>query len=70
MIKQDARVDIALDLSSAGGPRLVLQPRRGYLAYRAVDMDTHEVVACAALKELLHKIADRLPRQMALRNVE
>ena len=68
--QDDARVDIALDLSSAGGRRLMLQPRQGYVAYRAVDVDTHEAVACAALKELLHKIADGLPRQMARRNFE
>jgi len=58
----DCRQPIALDLSSVGGRCLTLEPRRGYVAYRARDVATGEVVAAGALKALLHSIADELPR--------
>lgn len=61
---QDCRTPIALDLRPAGGPCLVLEPRYGYVAWRARDAESGEVKDCAALKELLHRIADKLPRQM------
>lgn len=63
----DARPVISLDLSGVGGRSLVLEPRLGFIAYRARDAATGEVLECAALKELLHRIADRLPRTMAPR---
>lgn len=56
----DVREPIDLDLRSAGGPHLRLEPRRGYLSWRAIDVDTG-VVSGAALKTLLHRIADALP---------
>ena len=58
----DCRQPIALDLSSVGGRCLTLEPRRGYLAYRARDVATGEVIACGALTALLHQLADGLPR--------
>jgi hypothetical protein len=64
----DCRQPIALDLSSVGGRCLTLEPRRGYVSYRARDIGTGEVVACAALKTLLHKIADDLPRMLGRRS--
>ena len=67
---EDARQPIPLDLTSYGGPRLRIEPRRGYLAARAVDEDTGQVVHCAAIKELLHRIADQMPRMLAPRNFQ
>ena len=53
-----------------GGPCMVLEPRRGYVAWRARDVDSGDVVHIAALKELLHRIADDLPRMLSLRAVQ
>jgi len=64
----DARQPITLDLRSYGGQRLRIEPRLGYHACRAIG-DTGEVVACAAMKALLHQIADSLPRTLAPRHV-
>ena len=61
----DIRQPITLDLRSAGGPNLTLEPRIGYVAWRARDSDTGQVMRCAALKELLHRIADELPRRLS-----
>ena len=66
----DTRAPISLDLRSAGGPHLILEPRLGYVAWRARDVETGDVIHCAALKELLHRIADELPRMMAARNYQ
>lgn len=63
----DARQPIELDLSTYGGPRLRIEPRLGYIACRAVDLDSG-AVECAALKTLLHRMADSLPRTMSPRN--
>jgi hypothetical protein len=64
----DARQPITLDLRSYGGQRLRIEPRLGYHACRAIG-DAGEVVACAAMKALLHQIADSLPRTLAPRHV-
>jgi len=56
----DFRSAIVLDLRGGHGPNLVLEPRRGYIAWRARDADTGKVVAVASLKQLLHQIADEL----------
>lgn len=66
----DARDPIVLDLTTHGGPRLRLEPRAGYIACRLIDDATGELLQCAALKTLLHGIADRLPRRLGLRNFE
>ena len=63
----DARQPIDLDLRTWGGPKLLIVPRAGFIAGRALD-DAGVVVECAALKTLLHRIADRLPRAMAKQN--
>ena len=64
---EDARQPIDLDLRTWGGPHLLIEPRVGYIAGRALDAETGAVVACCALKTLLHGIADKLPRTMVLR---
>lgn len=66
----DARQPFALMLRAAGYRDLRIEPRLGYVAWRAVDADTGEVVHVAALKELLHWIADRVPRMLAMRNYQ
>jgi hypothetical protein len=47
---------------------LHIEPRIGYVAWRAVDAQTGDVVHCAALKELLRWIAGQVPRMLAVRN--
>lgn len=64
----DMRQPISLDLSSYGGQRLRIEPRRGYIACRAIDEATGEVADCAALKTLLHRIADKLPPTLGRRH--
>ena len=66
----DCRRPISLDLRCVGGPDLTLEPRAGYVAWRARSNDMGQVLHCAALKELLHKIADELPRMLAARNFQ
>ena len=66
----DNRQPFDLLLKDAGYRDLRIEPRLGYVAWRAVDVDTGEVVHCAALKELLHWIADRVPRMLAARNYQ
>jgi hypothetical protein len=61
----DARQPIDLDLRTWGGPRLRIVPRAGYIAGRQIDADSGAVTDCAALKTLLHRIADKLPRMRA-----
>lgn len=58
----DCRLPIPLDLRCAGGDNLLLRPCRRRIAWRAVDVVTGQVLDTAALKTLLHNIADRLPR--------
>lgn len=62
----DCRDTITLDLRSYGGRLYRIEPRLGYIACRATD-DSGQV-ECAALKTLLHRIADSLPRTMGARN--
>lgn len=66
----DTRQPFDLDLRGAGGRLLRIEPRRGFVAWRAVDVESGEVRHQAALKELLHKLADDLPRWLALRNFQ
>lgn len=63
----DVRQPFELDLRTYGGRMLRVEPRLGYIACRAVDAETGEVVAYASPKELLHKIADSLPRMFSAR---
>ena len=66
----DARQPFALDLKAFGFRSLRIEPRIGYVAWRALDADTGEVLHVAALKELLHWIADKVPRMLAMRNYQ
>ena len=66
----DIRQPFDLLLRAAGWRDLRIEPRRGYVAWRAVDAGTGEVLHAAALKELLHWIADQLPRMIAARNYQ
>ncbi len=61
----DFRTACLLDLRGCGGPLLTLEPRRGYHAWRMVE--DGKVTDCAALKTLMHRIADQMPRTMGLR---
>lgn len=61
----DFRTACLLDLRGCGGPLLTLEPRRGYHEWRMVE--DGKVTDCAALKTLLHRIADRMPRTLGLR---
>lgn len=58
---RDLREPITLDLRSYGGALVRIEPRIGYLACRMLD-ESGVVTDCAALKTLLHRIADGLPR--------
>ena len=58
---QDCRQRITIDLRSYGGERLHIEPRMGYIACRMLD-DAGTLRDCAALKTLLHRLADALPR--------
>ncbi|MEY2854600.1 MAG: hypothetical protein RL030_1732 [Pseudomonadota bacterium] len=63
----DHRQPFDLDLTSWGGPRLHVEPRLGYIAARAIGDDG--TVTVAALKTLLHGIADALPRTLSARSL-
>lgn len=65
-VDADFRTACMVDLRGAGGPLLTLEPRRGYHAWRMVE--DGKVKDCAALKTLLHRIADDLPRTIAPRS--
>ena len=54
-----------MPLKCVGYRDLRLEPRLGYVAWRAIDSDTGEVVHAAALKELLRWIAGKVPRMMS-----
>lgn len=54
-----------MPLKCVGFRDLRLEPRLGYVAWRAIDADTGEVVHTAALKELLRWIAGKVPRMMS-----
>ena len=66
----DTRQPFALDLKAAGFHDLRIEPRLGYVAWRAVDVDSGKVLHSAALKELLHWVADQLPRMLSMRNYQ
>lgn len=61
------RDQIVLDLRSAGGAMWAIEPLQGLIAWRATSDDGKRDKA--ALKTLLHRIADQLPRQLGERNM-
>jgi hypothetical protein len=65
----DMREPIQIDLRVAGGRNYVIEPVRGYVAWKLIDADSREVLRRCALKEALHWIADQMPRQLAVRNL-
>ena len=67
---EDCREAFALPLKCAGYLDLRIEPRRGYVAWRAIDAATGEVMHCAALKELLRWVASQVPRMLAFRNLQ
>ena len=67
-IIEDCRQPFAMPLSAFGWRDVIVEPRRGYIAWRCVDAQTGEVLHCAASKELLRWIAAQVPRTLAARN--
>ena len=65
---EDFRRPFDLPLKAAGYRDLHIEPRIGYVAWRALDAETGELLHCAALKELLRWVAGQVPRMMAARN--
>ncbi len=66
----DTRHPFDLPLQHAGFLDLRIEPRLGYVSWRAVDAASGEVLHCAALKELLRWIAGQVPRMLAARNFQ
>ena len=66
----DNREPIRLDLRSAGGKGWIIEPRAGYIGWRLRDEDSGEVSVCAALKTLMHRLADELPRTLGRRSAD
>lgn len=66
----DSRQPFALDFAHLGWRDVRLEPRQGYIAWRCVDADSGEVIACKALGEMLRWIAGQVPRQMGSRHFQ
>lgn len=66
----DLRQPFFLPLAPLGFKDLHVEPRRGYVSWRAIDVKTGLVVRCAALKELFRWIAKQLPKMLAKRNFQ
>lgn len=66
---QDIRQPFYLPFAHLGWRDVRIEPRLGYIAWRCVDADTDEVIACKALGELLRWIAAQVPRQLGIRNL-
>jgi hypothetical protein len=64
----DARQPFSVDLRGAGGGLVTFEPRRGYISWRRLD-ESGKVTDCAALKTLLHRLADSLPPTMGARRL-
>lgn len=63
----DMRTPIRFDLASEGYRDVIAEPRVGYVSWRLLDAHSGECIECAALKTLLHRLADRLPRTLGAR---
>lgn len=66
----DFRAPFPLPLKAAGWKDLHIEPRLGYVSWRALDAETGEVLHCAAIKELLRWAAAQVPRMLAARNFQ
>ena len=64
----DPRQPFDLPLAHIGYRNLRIEPRSGYVSWRAVDADTGERLHAAALKEMLRWVAGQVPRMLAARN--
>lgn len=64
----DVRQPFPMPLAHLGFRDLRIEPRLGYVAWRAVDTTTGQVLHCTALKELLRWVAGQIPRMLAERN--
>lgn len=60
----DERAPIPFDLRGAGWRSVTLHPIRG-TKWQMVDNESGQVLSTAALKTLLHEIADELPRTLS-----
>ena len=67
-LPEEWRRAFLLPLASAGYRDLNIEPRAGYVSWRAVDVLSGEVLHVAALKELLRWLAAQVPRMLAARN--
>lgn len=65
----DARQPFTVDLRSAGGSLVTFEPRLGYISWRQLD-ESGNVTDCAALKTLLHRLADSLPPTLGARRLQ
>ena len=63
----DCRRPCVIDLRGAGGPLLTLEPVPRKVAWRARD-DSGAVVKRAAIKSLLHSVADDMARMLSFRS--
>lgn len=68
--RDDVRQSFELDLRSYGGQWLRFEPRLGYHASRMYDASTGQLLRCAAMKTLLHEVANQLPRMLSPRRRE
>lgn len=66
----DFRQPFCLPFRHLGWRDVRIEPRLGYIAWRCVDADTGEVIACKALGEMLRWIAGEVPRQLGIRNLQ
>jgi hypothetical protein len=67
-LDDDIRRPFLMPLAHIGYRDLWIEPRIGFVSWLATDVQTGEVVHCAALKELLRLIAASVPRMLAARN--
>ena len=67
---EDFRRPFHLPLRAAGWKDLWIEPRLGYVSWRAIDPQTGEVLHCASIKELLRWTAAQMPRMLAARNFQ
>lgn len=67
---EDRRQPFTLEFAHLGWRDVRIEPRLGYIAWRCVDTETGDVLACKALGELLRWIAGQVPRQLGIRSLQ